>query len=121
MIVDLNFVAIMHGHPLFAWLDGNPYEDTGVIIFIAHFEDNMNHAISDFAARPIQKAHSAVRVDQAVFHGIASGTHVFPSRKILSVEDLLPLARVSFTRIFVGTERQRCETGDHKDADTESF
>src|SRR5215468_8434159 len=121
MIVDLDFVAVMHRHPLLAWLDGNPYEDAGVVIFIPHFEDDVNRAISDSAARPVEQAHSAVGVDQAVLHGVSAGADMFPSRKIFPVEQLLPLARVAFACIFVSTERQRREAGDHKNADTESF
>src|SRR5438552_19140753 len=90
MIVDLNFVAIVNGHPLFARLDRNTNEDAGVVVRVAHFENYTDAAVADFAAGPVQKSHAAMRFDQAVFDGLAAGADVLPAGKVFAVEERLP-------------------------------
>src|SRR5262249_35057936 len=92
MVVDLNFVTVVDGHPFFARLDGNADEDAGVVIEVAHFVDDAEFAMADLAAGPVGEAHAAVGLDQAVFDGNATGTDVLPAGEILAVEELFPFA-----------------------------
>src|SRR5712672_4361735 len=80
----------MHRHPRLARLDGNANINAGIVVVIAHFENNANSAVTKFAGSPIEKSHAAVRLNQTVFDGHIAGPNVLPSGKIFSVEKLLP-------------------------------
>jgi hypothetical protein len=112
MIVDLYFIAVVHRHPLFAWFEGNPDEDSGVVILIAHLVDHVDLAIPHLATRPIKQTHSSVGADQTVFHAVPARTNMLPARQVPAVEELLPLVRVACANIliFIGRERERNET-----------
>src|SRR6266478_4702255 len=90
MIVDLNLVAVMDRHPLFARLDRYANEDAGVVVRIAHLEDHTNTAVANFAAGPVEKSHAAVRFDEAVFDGIATRADMLPAGEVFAVEERLP-------------------------------
>src|SRR5438309_10687136 len=90
MIVDLNLIAVVDRHPLFTRLDRYANEDAGVVVRVAHLEDHTNAAVANFAAGPVEKAHTTVRFDQAVFDGIAARADVLPSGEVFAVEERLP-------------------------------
>ncbi len=90
VVVDLDFVAVVDGHPGFGGSDGNSNEDAGVIVFVAHFVHDSNDAITEFGFCPVEEAHAAVSVDEAVFDGHVTGANVFPAIEILAVEELPP-------------------------------
>jgi hypothetical protein len=46
---------------------------------------------------------------------------MLPAVQIFSIEQLLPLRRVTFAGVFVGGVRQRRETGNQKNAHNKSF
>src|SRR6266446_2209372 len=90
MVVDLDFVAVVNGHPFFARFEGDTNEDSGVIVEVAHLVDDANAAIGKLAPGPVEQAHSAVRSNKAVFHGHVPRADVFPAGEILAVEERLP-------------------------------
>ena len=57
---------------------------------IAHLVDDTNAAVTDLAGGPVKQAHTAVRLDQAIFGGHVARPDVFPAAEILAVEELLP-------------------------------
>src|SRR5882762_2485776 len=89
-VVDLHFVAVVDGHPLFARLDGNTNEYSGIVVVIAHFENDADAAVAEFSAGPIEEAHAAVRADEAVFDSHAAGADVLPAGQIFAIEQRLP-------------------------------
>src|SRR6267142_216818 len=90
MIIDLNFVAVVDGHPGFAWLDGNADVNAGVVIHVAHFENDAEFAFADFSAGTVGEAHAAVSFHESVFDGDAARADVFPAGEIFSVEEWFP-------------------------------
>ena len=106
MIVNLDFVAVMNGHPFFAGLDGNPNEDAGIVVDVAHFVDDADTAVAELSAGPVEEAHAAMRLNEAFFHGHAARAHVFPTGEVLAIEERLP-------RVFLrkGSEREQDRCG----------
>src|SRR5882672_12322620 len=90
MIVDLNFVAVVDRHPLFARLDRNANEDAGVVVRVAHLEDHTDAAVANFAAVPVKKPHAAARFDEALLDGIATRADMLPAGEVFAVEERLP-------------------------------
>src|SRR5256885_11099257 len=86
MIVDLNFIAVVDGHPWFARFDGNADVNAGVVVEVAHFENDAEFAFADFSTGPIGEAHAAVSFHEAVFDGHAARADVFPAGEVLAVE-----------------------------------
>src|SRR5437870_1597909 len=91
MIVNLNLVAVVDRHPLFARLDRNANEDAGVVVRVAHLEDHTNTAVANLAAGPVEKSHPAARFDETVFEGIASRADMLPAGEVFAGEDALPI------------------------------
>ena len=91
LIVDLDFVAVVDGHPGLARLDGNADEDAGVVVVVAHFVDDLDAAVAEFFFRPVEQTHAAVRADQAVFDGVFAGADVLPAVEIFAVEERAPV------------------------------
>src|SRR6266481_1429252 len=90
MIVNLDFVAVVDGHPLLAWFDGDTNKDARIVVEVAHLVDDADAAVSELAAGPVEKAHAAVRSNEAVFYSHAAGADVLPAGEILAVEERLP-------------------------------
>ncbi len=90
VVVNLDFVAVVHGHPRFGRGDGDAHEDSGVIVFIAHFVDDANDAIAELGFGPIEKAHAAVALDESIFDSHITGADVFPAVEVFAVEELAP-------------------------------
>ena len=90
MIVDLDFVAVVDGHPFLARLDGDANEDAGIVVEIAHLVDHADAAVGELAAGPIEKAHAAVRSNEPVFDGHVAWSNVLPASEILAVEKRVP-------------------------------
>ncbi len=90
VIVDLHFVAIVDGHPRFGGSKGDAYEDPRVVIFVAHFVDDSDDAITELRFGPIEEPHAAVSVDKPVFDGHFTGADMLPAIEILAVEELSP-------------------------------
>src|SRR5216684_1247264 len=94
MIVNLDLVAVVDGHPFFAGLEGDANEDAGIVVEVAHFVDDADAAVAELAARPVKKAHAAVRANEAVFDGHAARADVLPASEILAVEEGFPRGRL---------------------------
>src|SRR5215475_2743364 len=109
MIVDLNLVTIVNGHPFFTWFDRNADENAGIVVHIAHFKCNAELAFADFAAGPVEKAHAAMRFDKAIFHGHATWAHVLPAGEVLAVEELFPVATLCSCRKRNGNDCDDCD------------
>src|SRR6266404_1398598 len=90
LVIDLHFVTVVDGHPFFARLDGNADEDAGIVVVVAHFENDANAAVAEFAAGPVEEAHATVRADEAVLDSHTAGADVLPAGKIFAVEERLP-------------------------------
>ena len=90
LIVNLHFVAVVDGHPFFARLDGNANEDAGIVIVVAHFVNDADAAVAEFAGGPVEKAHAAMGSNEAVFDGHAAGADVFPAGEVFAVEERFP-------------------------------
>ena len=88
MVIDLHFVAVIDGHPLFPRLNRNAYEDSGIVVRIAHAVDDAKGAVAELLTRPIEKSHAAVGLDQAIFHGHVAGADMLPSGQVFAVEQL---------------------------------
>src|SRR6266446_3473889 len=86
MVVNLDFVAVVDGHPFLAWFEGDANEDSGIIVEVAHLVDHANAAIGELAAGPVEQAHAAVRANEAVFDRHVTGADMFPAGEILAVE-----------------------------------
>src|SRR5579872_1183574 len=78
MVIDLYFKAVVHWHPLFPRLEGNADEYAGIVVFIAHLVDDVDGAVADLAASPVEQSHAAMSADQAIFYGVAARAHVLP-------------------------------------------
>ena len=63
MVVDLDFVAVVHRHPFFVRLHRNPDEHARIVVFIFHPEHHADDAIGNWSGSPIQQAHAAVGTD----------------------------------------------------------
>src|SRR2546430_1011686 len=90
MVVNLDFVAVVNGHPFLARFDRNANEDAGIIIEVAHLVNHADAAIGELATGPVEKAHAAVRANEAVFDRHGAGADMFPPGEILAVEERLP-------------------------------
>src|SRR5216684_185229 len=90
MVVNLDFVAVVNGHPFLAGFEGDANEDAGIIVEVAHLVDHVDATIAELAARPIKKAHAAARSNKAVFHRHVAWADVSPAGEIFSVEERLP-------------------------------
>src|SRR5690348_15595655 len=112
MVQNLDFVPIMHGHPLFARLDGNSDKYTGVVVLIAHLEDNPKGTVAQFAARPIEQSHSAMGLNQPVFDRHVSRADMFPASQVFAVEKLFP-----FISLRVGSRGN--EQGKQQESETD--
>jgi len=73
-------------HPFLARLDWNADEDAGVTVVVAHLKDHANRAVAEFAARPVEQAHAALALDQAVLDHVTAWTDMFPSSEIFAIE-----------------------------------
>jgi hypothetical protein len=80
----------------------------------------MYDTVADLPASPVEKPHTSMSADQAVFHCISAWTNVFPSSQILAVEKLSPLVGISCASIaiFIGgktgcSKTKEQEYGDH--------
>jgi hypothetical protein len=51
----------------------------------------MNLAVPQFAARPVEQAHAAVGVNQAIFDSHVTGADVLPPGKVFAIKKLLPV------------------------------
>src|SRR4029077_13559056 len=58
VVVDLDFVAVVNGHPGFARLDGDTNEPAGIVVIFTHAINNLDAPTPPFPAGPIEKAHS---------------------------------------------------------------
>src|SRR5438309_9189882 len=105
MIVDLDFVAVVDGHPFLARLDGDANEDAGIVVEIAHLVDHADAAIGELAAGPVEKAHAAVRSNEAVFNSHVARADVLPAGEILAVEERFPGPSL---RLGGGDEQKSC-------------
>src|SRR6266853_5133541 len=90
MVVNLDFVAVVNGHPFLARFEGDANEDSGIVVEVAHFVDDANAAIGKLAPGPVEQAHAAVGSNKAVFDRHATGADMFPAGEILAVEERLP-------------------------------
>src|SRR6266480_367437 len=86
MVVNLDFVAVVDGHPFLARFEGDANEDSGIIVEVAHLVDHANAAIGELAAGPVEQTHAAVRAKEAVFDSHVAGADVFPTGEILAIE-----------------------------------
>src|SRR5579871_394848 len=86
VIIDLHFETIMHRHPLFAGLDRNADEDTGIVVLIPHLVHHVQHAIADLAAGPVEQPHAAMRTDQAIFHRVSTWSDMFPVGEVFTIK-----------------------------------
>src|SRR5260370_27956894 len=50
--------------------------------------------VAGVAAGPVEKAHTAMRSNEAVFDGHAAGADVFPAGEVFAVEERLPGGRL---------------------------
>src|SRR5437899_1002636 len=107
VIVDLNLVAIVNRHPFFARLDGDSNEDSGIIVEVAHLVDHADAAVGKLAAGPVEKAHAAMRSNEAVLDGHVARADVFPAGEILAIEERLPCGSLR-----LGGERGRDDSDD---------
>ena len=73
--------------------------------------DDMDDAVADLSAGPVEQAHAAMRVDQAVFHRSFAGADVLPSCQILAVEKLPPLVGIACAGVVIPFG---CKTGCYK-------
>jgi hypothetical protein len=123
MVVDLNFKTVMDWHPFFTGFDGNADEDTGIVVFVTHSKNYVDHAVADFSAGPVKQAHAAVCVNQAIFDGIAAGAYMLPARQIFSIEEWLPFGGVALAGIliFVRRKRKSRQTAEQCSANNETF
>src|ERR1043165_9995144 len=87
-IVNLDLITVVDGHPGLAGLDGDPDEDSGIVVLILHLIYNANDAVAELAARPVEQAHAPMGLDEAVFDGHRSGANVLPSGEVFAVKEL---------------------------------
>src|SRR5258708_4117154 len=90
MVVDLHLVAVVHGHPLFARLDRNADEDSGVVVLVAHPEDYADGAVADRPCGPVEQAHATMSAHKPVFNDHRTGADVLPAVEVFAVEELDP-------------------------------
>src|SRR3954471_22942901 len=90
LVVDLDFVAVVHWHPLLTGLDRNSDEDARVVIVVAHFVYHADLTVAKLTARPVQQPHAAMSANQAILNGHITGTDMLPAGKIFAVKKLLP-------------------------------
>src|SRR5438067_21319 len=109
MIVDLDFVAVMHRHPFFPWLDGNADEQARVVIVVAHFIDHVNCAVAKLPAGPVEEAHAAMGANQAVLDGHITRTDVLPASQVFAVEKLLPVTGLAVEGKRKTENAEKCE------------
>src|SRR5437016_1118153 len=111
MVVNLDFVAVVNGHPFLTRFEGNANEEAGISIEVAHLVDHADAAIGELAAGPVEKAHAAVRANEAILDRHVAGADMFPADEILAVEERLP-------RRSLWLRGGRCEQsrdrGDHQ-------
>src|SRR5205807_915709 len=82
----------MDRHPFFARLKRNADKNSGVAVVIAHFVYDVDGAIAQFAARPVEQTHAALARNQSVFNVMAAGPNMLPAREIFPIEQLLGVA-----------------------------
>ena len=99
MVVDLHLVTIVDGHPGLARLDGNAYEDTGVVVFVAHLVHNPDDTVAYRACSPIEQAHTAVGSHESVLNDHLARAHVLPTSEVLAVKELDPVAERRANRL----------------------
>src|SRR5687767_15417781 len=91
-VVDLHFVALVHGHPRFGGLFRNANEHAGVAaaVVVGCAINDPDHRVADFLARVPQQAHAADGFEHAVFDHDFAGADVLPAIEIAAVEQRLP-------------------------------
>src|SRR5689334_4700031 len=98
-VVNLHFIAIIHVHPCLARLNLYSSIYDRVVIVVSHLEHNPELTLPDYAAGPIQQAHTAVALNQPILDAHRALTDVIPAGQVLSIEELLPrLSRMSALR-----------------------
>ena len=78
---------MVDGHPFVARLEGDADEDAGVVVLVAHAEDDVHAAIADGSAGPVEQAHASMGGEQAVLDGHIAGADMLPAVEVLAVED----------------------------------
>src|SRR6185312_13477995 len=91
MVQNLDFVPIMHGHPLFARLDGNSDKYTELVVLIAHLEDNPKGTVAQFAARRKEQSHPAMRLHRPGAAPPVRGADTVPARQVVALQELFPV------------------------------
>ena len=96
-------------------------EDAGVVVFVAHAEDDVDAAIAHGTAGPIEQAHASVGMNQAVVDGHIAGADVLPGIEILTVKNGGPMGGIALASVLrVACEAERDaqqgeeEPGSHK-------
>src|SRR5579863_4099992 len=95
MIVDLHLIAVINGHPGLLGFQGNTNEDARIVVGVLHFVDHVDHAISQFAASPVEQTKPVLRtlrLNHSVLDRHAAGAHVLPAFQVLAVEELFTLS-----------------------------
>jgi hypothetical protein len=64
-----------------------------VVVVVAHLIGDVNAAVTEFFAGPIQQSRPAMGARQSVFHVAEAGADGLPAGEILAVEELLPILR----------------------------
>src|SRR3954471_17025983 len=98
LVVDLDFVAVVHRHPLLTRLDRNSDEDARVVIVVAHFINHADLTIAQLSASPIKQSHAAVSANQAVLNGHVTGTDMLPAGQVLPIKELLPIVSLGVNK-----------------------
>ncbi len=82
---------------------------------IAHLVYHPDRAVAQLAARPVEKAHPAVRANQPIFNGHFPRPDMFPPDQIFPIEQLLPIARlgVGVRQQPAYYETQQSQTDQH--------
>src|SRR6185369_1892832 len=97
LVVDLHFVSVVHWHPRLPRFYRDTNEDSCIVVFILHAEDDANLTVAEFLSRPVEQTHAAMGFDQPLFHSHSAGAHMLPSGQIFPVEQWLPLLRLCRT------------------------
>src|SRR5258708_4985195 len=89
MIVDLYLVSIVHRHPFLFWFYRDTDENARVVVRVLHFIHDVKGTVGEFAAGPVEEAHSPMTVEQAVIDAHATRSDVLPAGEVLAVKKLL--------------------------------
>src|ERR1700739_1103013 len=90
MVVDLDFVSAVDGHPGFCGFGWYTDEYPGVIVLVLHLVHHFDFAIGHGTDGGIEKPHTALGFQHAVVHDEAAWPYVLPATQVVTVKKLFP-------------------------------